>query len=66
MMVDTREDKFNLRLAELLRAEGLNAEGEAEQAGGKRIDVLVRIGEHRIAVEAKRGLLPRTGMRPWP
>ena len=56
-MADIREEKFILRLAELLRAEGLDAEGESEQTGGKRIDVLVRIGQRRIAVEAKKGTL---------
>lgn len=58
-MAETREEKFNLRLAEALRAEGLDAMGESEQAGGKRIDVLVRIGERRIAVEAKKGTLAK-------
>lgn len=58
-MADTREEKFNLRLAELLRAEDLDAEGESEQSGGKRIDVLVRIGGRRIAVEAKKGTLAK-------
>ena len=58
-MADTREEKFNLRLAELLMAEGLDAEGESEQTGGKRIDVLVRIGQRRVAIEAKKGTLPK-------
>lgn len=57
-MADIREEKFNLRLADLLRTEGLDAEGESERTGGKRIDVLVRIGERRIAVETKKGTLP--------
>ena len=58
LMAQPREEKFNMRLAGLLAAEGLDAEGEAEQARGRRIDVLVRIGGRRIAIEAKKGTLP--------
>ena len=58
-MAHTREDKLNIRLAGLLAAEGLDAEGEDERTGGRRIDVFVRIGGRRIAVEAKKGNLPR-------
>ena len=57
-MVSPREEKLNMRLADLLAAEGLDTEGELEQTGGRRIDVLVRIDERRIAVEAKKGTLP--------
>ena len=58
-MVPTREEKLNMRLAELLTRKGLTALGEEEQTGGRRIDVLVKIEGQRIAVEAKKGTLPR-------
>ena len=48
------ETVYNVHLAGLLRQQGLDAEAEV-LAEGERIDVLVKVGGVRVAVEAKIG-----------
>ena len=49
------ESSLNTWLAGLLRDEGLAAQPEAMQAGGKRLDVAVELAGVKIALEAERG-----------
>lgn len=48
------EHTLNVWLSDLLRQRGLNARQERMQ-GGRRIDVEVRVGPVRIALEAEQG-----------
>ena len=49
------EQTLNVWLAELLRQRGIDARQERKQAKGGRIDVEIRIGTVKIALEAKQG-----------
>ncbi len=51
----TRETVLNTELAKELRDRRLDAEAEVGQATGHQIDVLVRLGGARIAIEAEHG-----------
>lgn len=50
-----REEKFNERLAELLRGEGLDADYEYEVGKGRAIDVRVELDGRVVALECKKG-----------
>ena len=52
------EQTLNVWLAELLRDRGINAKQEKKQPKGKRVDVDIRIGTVKIALEAKQGQRP--------
>lgn len=49
------EHTLNVWLAESLRERGLDARQESAQSGGKRIDVDIRVGPVKIALEAEQG-----------
>ena len=49
------EHTLNVWLAELLRERGLDARQESAQGGGRRIDVDIRVGPVKIALEAEQG-----------
>ena len=49
------EEVLNTRLADLLRACGLDAEPESKLGGGRRVDVMVTVNGHKVALEAKVG-----------
>ncbi len=49
------EQTLNVRLSDELKQRGLNARPEVTHPGNRRVDVEVRIGPARIAVEAKHG-----------
>ena len=49
------EQTLNVRLSDELKQRGLNARPEVTHPGNRRVDVEVRIGSARIAVEAKHG-----------
>ena len=55
MAIREHEQTLNVRLSDELKARGLNAKPEVTHPGNLRIDVEVRIGPARIAVEAKQG-----------
>ena len=56
MVQPEHEQTLNVWLADLLRKNhGIDARQEQKQAGGGRIDVEVRIGPVKIALEAKQG-----------
>ena len=55
MAIREHEQTLNVRLSDELKARGLNAKPEVTHPGNLRIDVEVRIGPARIAVEAKHG-----------
>jgi len=54
-MASGYEQKFNIALARLLREQGLQAEGEVKQPGGRRLDVLVDIDGSRVVLEGEIG-----------
>lgn len=47
------EHSYNVHLADLLRAQGLDVEPEVRDPSGERIDVLIHVGEVRVALECK-------------
>ena len=49
------EEVLNTRLADLLRNCGLDAAPEVKLGGGKRVDVMVAVNGHKVALEAKIG-----------
>lgn len=49
------EEVLNTRLADLLKAAGLDAEPEAKLGRGKRVDIMVAVDGHKVALEAKIG-----------
>ena len=49
------EEVLNTRLADLLRACGLDAEPESKLGGGRRVDVMVTVNGRKVALEAKVG-----------
>lgn len=53
-----REEKFNRRLAELLKGQGLDAEYEYEVGKGRAIDVRVELDGRVVALECKKGQRP--------
>ena len=53
-MAREHEHALNVWLAELLRERGLDARQEQAQ-GGRRIDVDIRVGPVKIALEAEQG-----------
>ena len=55
MTTKEHEQTLNVRLSDELKARRLNAKPEVSHPGNLRIDVEVRIGPARIAVEAKHG-----------
>ena len=55
MTTREHEQTLNVRLSDELRARGLGAKPEVSHPGNRRIDVEVRIGPARIAVEAEHG-----------
>ena len=52
------EQTLNVWLAELLKDRGIVARQERTQAKGKRVDVEIRLGTVKIALEAKQGQRP--------
>ena len=55
MTTREHEHTLNVRLSDELRALGLDAKPEVTHPGNRRVDVEVRIGPARIAVEAEHG-----------
>ena len=55
MTTKEHEHTLNVWLAELLRARGLQARAERIQSYGRRIDVAIRVGRVRVALEAEQG-----------
>ena len=55
MTTKVHEQTLNVRLSDELKARGLNAKPEVIHPGNLRIDVEVRIGPARVAVEAEHG-----------
>ena len=55
MTTREHEQTLNVRLSDELRARGLGAKPEVSHPGNRRIDVEVRVGPARIAVEAEHG-----------
>ena len=53
MTTREHEQTLNVRLADELRARGLDAKPEVMHPGNRRVDVEVRIGPARVAVEAE-------------
>ena len=49
------EEVLNTRLAALLKERGLDAVPEAKLGGGRRVDILVSVNGHKVALEAKVG-----------
>ena len=49
------EHTLNVRLSDELKQRGLNVRPEVTHPGNRRVDVEVRIGPARIAVEAEHG-----------
>ena len=66
-MASGYEQKFNIALARLLREQGLQAEAEVKQPGGRRLDVLVDVDGFRVVLEGeignRRGALQDAGAR---
>ena len=54
-MAPAHESLFNAQLAVLLRQQGLEAEAEVQQPGGRRPDVLVDMDGVRVALEGEIG-----------
>ena len=54
-MAPAHESLFNVRLAALLRQQGLRAEAEVQQPGGRRVDVLVDVGGSKVVLEGEIG-----------
>ena len=55
MTTREHEQTLNVRLSDELRARGLDARPEVTHPGNRRVDVEVRVGPARIAVEAEHG-----------
>ena len=55
MTTREHEQTLNVRLSDELRARGLDAKPEVIHPGNRRVDVEVRVGPARIAVEAEHG-----------
>ena len=55
MTTREHEQTLNVRLADELRARGLDAKPEVMHPGNRRVDVEARIGPARVAVEAEHG-----------
>ena len=55
MTTKEHEQTLNVRLSDELRARGLDAKPEVTHPGNRRVDVEVRVGPARIAVEAEHG-----------
>ena len=55
MTTREHEQTLNVRLSDELRARGLDAKPEVTHPGNRRVDVEVRVGPARIAVEAEHG-----------
>jgi len=55
MTTREHEQTLNVRLSDELRARGLGAKPEVTHPGNRRVDVEVRVGPARIAVEAEHG-----------
>ncbi len=55
MVAREHEHTLNVWLAELLRKRGLDARQERAQGGRRRIDVDIRVGPVKIALEAEQG-----------
>lgn len=55
MTTREHEQTLNVRLSDELRERGLDAKPEVTHPGNRRIDVEVRVGPARIAVEAEHG-----------
>ena len=55
---EEHEQTLNVWLAELLRDRSIDAKQERKQAKGKRVDVDIRLGTVKIALEAKQGQRP--------
>ena len=49
------EEVLNTRLADLLKGTGLDAEPEVKLGRGKRVDIMVAVDGHKVALEAKIG-----------
>ena len=49
------EEVLNTRLADLLKGIGLDAEPEVKLGRGKRVDIMVAVDGHKVALEAKIG-----------
>lgn len=58
MSANEYEVTLNVWMAGLLRKRGLDAREERKQGGGRRIDVEIRIGPVKIALEAEQGQTP--------
>lgn len=54
-MASGYEQKFNIALARLLREQGLQAEAEVKQPGGRRLDVMVDVDGSRVVLEGEIG-----------
>ena len=55
MTTREHEQTLNVRLSHELKARGLDARPEVMHPGNRRVDVEVRIGPARVAVEAEHG-----------
>ena len=55
MTTREHEQTLNVRLSDELRSRGLDAKPEVTHPGNRRVDVEVRVGPARIAVEAEHG-----------
>ena len=55
MTTKEHEHTLNVWMAELLRERGLQARAERIQQRGRRIDVAIRVGRVRVALEAEQG-----------
>ena len=49
------EEVLNTRLADLLKGAGLDAVPESKLGGGRRVDIMVAVDGHKVALEAKIG-----------
>ena len=55
MTTREHEQTLNVRLSDELRARSLDAKPEVTHPGNRRVDVEVRVGPARVAVEAEHG-----------
>ena len=55
MTTKEHEQTLNVRLSDELRERGLDAKPEVTHHGNRRVDVEVRVGPARVAVEAEHG-----------
>ncbi len=54
-MASGYEQKINIAFTQLLREQGLQAEAEVKQPGGRRLDVLVDVDGSRVVLEGEIG-----------